>query len=122
MLNREPPMSATATHDNTELKGMIELILANRDAQAAAEEVRRADEAIANPLVPATPPVDIADIMGKHLAAMNAPRSKVMRITAPSGAVYHGEVSDQAQGPEPSQEAAPMEAAPDDAAQTGDMQ
>ena len=91
-------MNATATHDNTELKGMIDLLRAKVDAQTAATEADKAAKATDSTPPAKTPepaePVDITGIIGQIGKALNPPRTKRMAITAPSGAVYQGEMQD----------------------------
>ena len=97
-------LQATATHDNTELKGVIDLILGKMDAQNAAMTAQNAASVSDSTPAPkeAAPPIDIAGVLGQLGQALNPPRTKRMAITAPSGAVYQGEVSDEPMAePEP---------------------
>ena len=117
-------INAEAKHDDTELKGMIDIVLAKIDAanQAVAsmqeqvvkgEEARKA-EPKPEPKEPAA--VDAVQVMAQLVKAMNPPKTKSMTITAPSGAVYQGQVNEtvpdaenaQEQATEPAQADAPM--------------
>ena len=114
-------MQIEGKHDDTELSGMVQLILGKvetlTDWQAKVQELEHHKELAAQaheqlmqqqaesqpPATPATPseptePVDIKGIIGQIGQALNPPRTKRMAITAPSGAVYHGEMQDDVTG------------------------
>jgi hypothetical protein len=100
---RVAEINAAAKHDDTELKGMIDIVLARIDAANAAvtsmqETVAKGEEAKkaepkAEPKAEA-PAVDAVQVMAQLVKAMNPPKSKSMTITAPSGAVYQGSVNE----------------------------
>ena len=82
-------ISAAAKHDDTELNGIVKIMLAKMsEAEAAKAAV------VMESKEPAAPDVDPMAEIKEMLAAINKPRRKVMKITAPSGAVYPGEVAD----------------------------
>jgi len=90
-------INAAAKHDDSELSGMVKILIAKmeqqqaeRDAIKAAADAGAAMEAKA----PAKPTEDPNAALKEMLAALTKPKRKVMRIMAPSGAVYHGEVAD----------------------------
>lgn len=106
-------INAAAKHDDTELKGMVDIVLAK--IEAANANVAAMQAAMTQPAAkPETsksepPAVDAAAIMTQLLQTLNKPKSKTMTITAPSGAVYQGSVNEmvpdaenpQEQGAEP---------------------
>lgn len=96
---RVAEINAEARHDDTELKGMVDIVLAKIDAANAEvtslrDSVAKGEEA-RKPEPKADPEAaDAAQMMAQLLKAMNQPKRKTMRITAPSGAIYDGEVTD----------------------------
>ena len=114
-------INAAAKHDDTELKGMIDIVLAKIDAANAnvaamqdtvtkGEEARKA-EPKAEKAEPAA--VDAVQVMAQLVKAMNPPKNKSMTITAPSGAVYQGQVNESLpEAPQPDMGAMPPQGAP----------
>jgi hypothetical protein len=104
-------ISASAKHDDTELNGIVKIMLAKMSENEAAKAA-----VVMESKEPAAPDVDPMAEIKEMLSAINKPRRKVMKITAPSGAIYQGEVADhedpadQASEPqgEPLQVAPPM--------------
>ena len=106
-------INATAKQDAVELKGMIDIVLkeiertnaavaAVQETAAKGEEARKAAPKPEPKAEPAA--VDAVQVMAQLVQAMNPPKRKAMTITAPSGAVYQGEVNESL--PEPPPEAA----------------
>ena len=105
-------INAAAKNDDTELKGMIDIVLAKIDAAntavasmqetvAKGEEDKKAEKAEKAAKKAEPPAVDAVQVMQQLMAEMNKPKRKSMTITAPSGAIYKGEVADAMEQQEP---------------------
>ena len=90
-------INAAAKGDSDELKGAVQMMLAKMDKAHQDDAAQKAEQAAKPEPEAAAPVADIAEILDRLGEAMNRPRMKRMSITAPSGAVYHGEVEDVAE-------------------------
>jgi hypothetical protein len=88
-------MNNDTKHEIAELQGMVQMLLQKMQPPPALAADVNAD--LASEPKEEKPQPDAVALLGQLVSAMNPPKRKRLSITAPSGAVYQGDISEELQ-------------------------